>query len=309
MKMKECGALFVIRASCIVQCLVVFSALLLFGSYESRATTDESRNVQAVGVLVLAHGGSARWNRAVEIAVRQARLTQPTEVAFGMGMHEPEAQAIQHAVDQLERRGIARLIVVPFLVSSSSDVLRQYQYVLGLRADGPWQEHVKPLTLHVPVVMAGALDADPLVAAVLTERAKDLSRKAQQETVMLVAHGPVSEEDNARWLGMMEQLAQEIQTQAGFHAVIPVTLRDDAPKEVREEAVRQMREVVKTGSEHGRVLVVPLLLAEGGIEQKIPKALKGLPYVFRGKTLLPHLHLSQWIAQQVASVPESIVLK
>ena len=271
-----------------------------------------------IGVLVLAHGGSARWNRAVEVAVQQARLTQPTEVAFGMGMHEPEGQTIQHAVDQLQRRGIARLIVVPFLVSSSSEVLRQYQYLFGLRDHGPWEDHVKPLILHVPIVMTGAMDDGPLVAAVLAERAKDLSRKPEQETVMLVGHGPVSNEDNAQWLAMMDQLAQEIKAHATFQAVIPVTLRDDASREVREEAVDHMRNVVKTSSQHGRVLVVPLLLAEGGIEQKIPKALKGLRYVFRGKTLLPHPNLSQWIAQQVetatalrsdASVPELIVLK
>ena len=48
-----------------------------------------------------------------------------------------------------------------------------------------------------------------------------------------------------------------------------------------------------------RALVVPLLIASGGIEQKIPKLLSGLPYAYDGEALLPNPKLSRWIARQV----------
>jgi len=259
-----------------------------------------------IGVLVLAHGGSEQWNRVVEDAVAQAQLAHPTQIVFGMGMHAHEVHALQRAVDQLEQRGVTRIAVIPLLVSSASEVMRQFQYLLGLRADGPWQEEVKPITIHGSLVMTGTLFDDPAsVAYVLHERALELSRNAQEETVLLVAHGPNEEEENRQWLSVMASLAQHIRQHGGFRSVIPVTMRDDAPKPILEEATRQMRALVSQHSRQGRVLVVPVLLAPGGIEAKIPQRLKGLTYAYNGKTLLPHPKLAQWMAQQVERVSAS----
>ena len=253
-----------------------------------------------VGVLILAHGGSERWNQVVEETVAQAQLSEPTEIVFGMGMHPHEVQALQGAVDRLQQRGVTRMVVVPMLVSSASEVMRQFHYLLGMRPDGPWQEHVKPVTLHVTPTMTSTLfDDPPVVAEILLERALELSHNPQEETVLLVAHGPNAEEDNQQWLSAMARIAQQLREQGDFRAVLPVTMRDDAPKPIQEEATRQMRALVREHSAEGRVLVVPVLLAQGGIEAKIPRRLRGLTYAYTGKTLLPHPKLAQWIAQHV----------
>lgn len=260
---------------------------------------DTSAYAAEVGVLVLAHGGSRRWNRQVEAAIRKAQLAYPTEIVFGMGMHPGEVHAVQWAVDELQRQGARRIIAVPLLVSSYSEVARQYQYLLGLRDRGMWEETVRPVARHVPLEMARALDEDPVVGEVLLDRARELSRAPTEESVVLVAHGPVSDEDDARWLVSMGRVAQHLQQAGQFRAVVPVTLRDDAPHAVRAEAESRLREVVFQHSQQGRVLVVPLLIANGGIEHKIPKALKGLRYAYSGKALLPHDKLSQWVARRV----------
>ena len=256
-------------------------------------------SAQEIGVLVLAHGGSAQWNRTVERTVAEANLGSPTEIAFGMGMHPEEVEGFQAAVDRLQGRGVSRIVIVPLLVSSTSEVMRQFQYLFGLRDHGSWETGVKPLARRVPIAMAGALDDDPLVAEVLLERALELSRTPEREAVILVAHGPTAEEDNARWLDAMGRLAERIRQQGRFRLVIPVTLRDDAPKPVRDQATRAMRELVQQQAEEGAVLVVPLLLAGGGIEGKIPQRLRGLHYLYRGRTLLPDPRLSRWLAEQV----------
>lgn len=252
-----------------------------------------------IGVLILAHGGSRQWNRAVETTVAQAHLIYPTEIAFGMGMHPEEVQAFQRAIRRLERRKISRLVVVPLLVSSSSEVMRQFQYLFGLREHGPWEAHVQTLALQTPITMTRPLDDDPLVAEVLAERAAQLSRSPQEEIVVLVAHGPSSDEDEIRWLEAMERLAGQVQERGGFREVVSSTMRDDAPKPVQEEAIRRMRELIERCSRQGRTLVVPLLLANGGIETKIPKRLEGLTYIYGGQALLPHDKLALWIAHQV----------
>ena len=65
-----------------------------------------------------------------------------------------------------------------------------------------------------------------------------------------------------------------------------------------------MREMVREQSKMGRTLVIPLLLASGGVEAKIPQRLKGLAYEYRGEALLPHPKLAEWIAGRVnAAMP------
>lgn len=252
-----------------------------------------------IGVLVLAHGGTAEWNRLVEQAVAQAKLTQPTAVAFGMGMHPSEVQEIQRGVRKLEERGVSRIVVVPLLISSASEMMRQFQFLLGLRPDGPWAANVKPVDHHAAFVLTPPLDDDPIVSGILLDRALELSQTPSAEAVVLIAHGPVSDEDNAQWLAVMDRLAGRLQRQGHFRAVVPVTMRDDAPKAAQDRATEEMRRVVLEQSRQGRTLVVPLLLATGGIEVKIPLRLKGLTYVYRGRTLLPHPKLAEWIVARV----------
>ncbi|HAM40769.1 MAG TPA: hypothetical protein DDX89_04300 [Candidatus Omnitrophica bacterium] len=251
-----------------------------------------------VGVLVVAHGGNNRWDGLVRKAVAQARLDVPVQVAFGMGMHQAEGRAFQDAVNRLQRRGIERLVVIPLLVSSHSEVFRQYAYLFGVQAVGEWNE-VAPLQVKVPVVMGKALDDDALVAEMLLERAARLSRTPSEETVILVGHGPVSDEEASRWLEVMGRLGEEVKSRGAFAEVLSALLRDDAPAPIKEEASRRFREAVRQAGEQRRALVVPLLIASGGIEQKIPKLLSGLPYAYDGEALLPNPKLSRWIARQV----------
>jgi len=262
---------------------------------------------RTIGVVVLAHGGSRRWNQTVRRTVAQAKLSVPTEVVFGMGMHPHEVDQLQQAVERLERRGARRLVVVPLLISSSSEVMRQFQYLFGLREHGPWEAMVRPLTLRTPILMTGPLEDDPAVAEVLVERAQRLSRSPQEEAVVLVAHGPTSDDDDARWHETMERLAAAVRVRGGFQAVIPVTMRDDAPTPVQEAATARMRAVVEECSRRGRTLVVPLLIARGGIEAKIPQRLTGLAYAYRGEALLPHPSIVQWLTRQVEQAAETLL--
>lgn len=279
------------------RCCLALACLLLL---PLAVSAEEART----GVLVLAHGGSNKWNGIVRKAVRQAKIKAPVEVALGMGMHRQEAGQFQDAVDRLERKGIGRIVVVPLLASSHSEVYRQFEYLLGLRAEAAWPE-VKPLRLEVPAVMRPALDADPVVGEILLERAKALSRQPAEETVILIAHGPNEEADNALWLADMRQLQERVKSGGGFRNVISLTLRDDAPKAVQDEATQALRQAVQQASGQGRALVVPLLIAQGGIERKIPERLAGLSYQFTGQTLLPHPKLSAWIAEQARGIAES----
>ena len=100
---------------------VVASLLLALGVVSPYAAVASAHSVDSsTGILVLAHGGSSQWDRTVRQAVHQARLRQPTELVFGMGMHSHEVAKMQQALERLRRRGIQRLVVIPLPVSSFS---------------------------------------------------------------------------------------------------------------------------------------------------------------------------------------------
>jgi sirohydrochlorin ferrochelatase len=253
----------------------------------------------SIGVLVLAHGGSQRWNAAVEQAVASANLPHPVRIAFGMGMHGNEVELLQAAVSALESEDVSRIVAIPFLVSSASEVMRQYEYLLGLQPRGPWEDHAKPVAVRVPITLTEPLNDDPVVAEVLLERAREVSTDPSAETVVLIAHGPNTDQDNARWIAAMDKLAHTIRQAGGFKEVVPATMRDDAEKSVLDAAIAGMRAAVEKADEQGTAIVVPVMIANGGVDEKIPPRLEGLDFVYQPKALLPHPALSAWIARRV----------
>lgn len=255
---------------------------------------------QRPGVLILAHGGNDAWNTSVRDAVHLAGVPYPTDIAYGMGMREQEVAQIREAVARLQARGITELLVVPLLVSSHSEVYRQYEYLFGLRRASPWPHHTpQPLALDLSVRLSAPLDGHPYVAEVVLDRARHLSQDPAHEVVVLVAHGPNNAQDNDAWLLMLRSVALFVQQRGNFFRVDVATLRDDAPWLTRHQATQTLRRLVSQASRTHRVLVVPFLLARGGIEEKIPRRLHGLTYTFTGETLLPHPRVAAWIRDAV----------
>lgn len=252
------------------------------------------------GVLLLAHGGSPGWNKEIErLAEDIRREGLVVEVAFGMG----EAEAIERAARRLQEAGAERAVALPLFISSDSEVMDQIKFALGQRKSGSEaiENHggkkaaYRRANLKIPVRLMSALNAHPLVAEILLERVRAISKNPEKETIVLVGHGPNSAQYNRRWLSGMKRLASRIQKEGGFRKVLCATLREDAEAPVKEKARRNLRGLVQEASQKGEVLVIPHLIAQGGIEQQIPRALSGLSYKWDGKTLLPHKNILLWV--------------
>ena len=273
--------------------------------------------VEAQGVLLLAHGGRDDWNREVLELASQVDSTLPIEVAFGMA----NKGTIQEAVERLAERNVTEIVAVPLFISSHSSVMRATEYLLGSRDEAPPQleafarmgarraaagsggdpgfDWTTPIEAAVPISVATALDGHALVAEILLSRALDLSRQPDEEVVVVVAHGPTSEEDNDLWLGNMGTLVERIRSRTRFSRIEYLTVRDDASDPVREQATTELRAVVEGAVEEGKsVLIVPLLLSYGGIEVGIRRRLEGLPYSMASQALLPDERLSEWVLMQ-----------
>jgi sirohydrochlorin ferrochelatase len=289
-------------------------ALIALSSVPARTQPRE------VGIVLLAHGGSARWNQTVGDLRAQVDERAPTEMALGMATRA----TIQAAVDRLTARGVREIVAVPLFISSHSSVVDSTAYLLGARADAPpdlavfarmnhgaapaagdHAEHAdtatkvdgtRPVASTVPIRMAKALDDHPIVADILVSRAGSLRRDPAREAVVLVAHGPVPDADNALWLADMGRLAVRVRSAMPFAQVEAITVRDDAPAAVRDAATAELRGLVtRLSNGETRVLIVPLLLSYGGIEAGIRKRLEGLEYTMAAQGVMPDDRVRQWV--------------
>lgn len=288
--------------------LTALSAILVLGSSSAAGQTGPA------GTLLVAHGGSAEWNAQVQQLGAGARLAGPIEICYIMG---PEAAThlFQDAVARLVAKGVSRVVVVPLLVSSHSEHYEQIRWLAGATDSlSPiMQEHThhaghERAQVTVPIVVAPALDDSPAMAAVLAERGLALVRgDVSKRALFLVGHGPNSAEDYAAWMTNLRRVADSVRARSGFRDVRVDVVRDDAPAEVRSEAVTRVRELISlqymlTGD---TVAVVPVLISRGRISREtFMQDLAGLPVVYSGDPLLPHPALSHWLEGRVADAQQ-----
>lgn len=156
----------------------------------------------------------------------------------------------------------------------------------------------EPVRSEATIRMTPALDRHPVVAAILTSRAREISRDPQNEVAIVVAHGPEDEASNIKWLGDMKAISDAIAAQLPFARVEFQTVRDDADPAIRERAAKELRaRVEQAASEKRTALIVPLLLSFGGIESGIRKRLDGLQDTMARGALLPDDRLAGWILE------------
>lgn len=312
-----------IKAVGVVASILVFT----FSTFAQHGHGSPGISKSETGVLILAHGGAKNWNEEVVKLAATIDKTMPTETAFGMATK----RNIQTAVDKLVARGAKRIVAVPLFISSHSSVITSTEYLLGARAEAPsalaifakmdhgsggshGESHgahgekkpeaadygTTPVKTTVPILVTSALNGHAIVADILLSRAKALSKDAKKDVVILVAHGPVRDEENNKWLADMKTLVGFMQPKSDFKRIDYLTVRDDAPEPIRSQATADLRAVVqKAKDEDSNVLIVPLLLSYGGIEKGIVKRLEGMDYKMTDQALLPDDRLAEWVMLSV----------
>lgn len=285
-------------------------------SQDANSKPGDKTTTAKTGILLLAHGGRQNWNDEVNKLAAQVNGTVPVEVAFGMATRSN----IQSAIDRLAARNVKEIVAVPLFVSSHSSVITSTEYLLGARAVAPPElaiyakmdhshgahhasqpnqpavDPTAPVKSPVPIRMASALNRHPIVSEILLSRALSISREPDREVIIVVAHGPVSEQENAKWLADMAALVEPMKRANKFRRIEYLTVRDDAPEPIRSQATAELRSIVERATGEGnKVLIVPLLMSYGGIEEGIKKRLEGLDYTICKQALLPDERLARWV--------------
>lgn len=335
----------------------IITKTLLALSLSVPITATQAQQDTDLGVLVMAHGGSAEWNQGILETVAPLTADFTLEVAFGMA----DAVSLQDAVTRLEQRGAERIAVVRLFISGESWYERTEQ-ILGMIEGAPSREQaaladeyahhamsspettaqvdglaaatrqvaaVDPHAGHTMPVAAqdvseemettgtmvhsmefwqidthaqfalskpGLAEAEQM-GEVLLERANTLSKNPAQEDVLILAHGPGDDEENARWIGFIEARAQRIRDTHAFANVKVATLREDW-EDKRVAAEQEVRAFVTNANAAGRsAIVIPYRVHGFGPYATV---LEGLDYVSNEQGLIPHEGVTRWIAEQVS---------
>ena len=112
----------------------------------------------------------------------------------------------------------------------------------------------------------------------LLDRATALSQDASRETVVLVADGPKDEADARRWIATLQPIADLVRDRGRFGRTEIRLLREDAPREVREAALSELRGTIEQAAVDGTAIVVPVLVSQSRAVSRIPEILDGLSF-------------------------------
>ncbi|MCF6301264.1 MAG: hypothetical protein L3J52_09140, partial [Proteobacteria bacterium] len=119
------------------------------------------------------------------------------------------------------------------------------------------------------------------------------------------------EQDNKNWVKEIDNLADQIRAiqsekEDRFKQIFGLTVRDDADPAIYQQAKEQLRTLVYQSGKDGEVIVIPLLLSQGGIEYRYVERLEGLNYKWSGKALLPHPNITKFIKLSVENALSQI---
>jgi len=146
-------------------------------------------------------------------------------------------------------------------------------------------------------VTLGGIEAHPLLAEAMADRAKELSTDPPKETVILLSHGTESNEANDYWMNNLETIAEYIQSGSPvkYRDVKYYTWREDWPDK-REKSVEVIRGMVEEASvDGGTAIVIPVRTTGEGHERKY---LEGLEYKL-GSGFAPHPNYVKWVEEKI----------
>jgi sirohydrochlorin cobaltochelatase len=253
------------------------------------------------GLLIVAHGAGPEWNARVRQTTAMVAWPRgPVATAFLMGA-EKETAGWDSAAAELVRGGAREIVVVPFMVSSFGAHYRQIRFYAGELDEMPAElaahDHGTPPARAVPMRVTSALDGAPELGLVLRDRWRALPDTDRRRALMLVAHGPSTDEEARLWVSQLEAAAAGIEREGRIPVEIGL-LRDDAPAPMRAAAIAKIHEQVRAlvTTPGDSVTVMPVLISSGRIDRvTIPKDLTGLPVRYSPMVLAPHELLARWI--------------
>jgi len=258
----------------------------------------ETKNSGRIGVLALAHGFKEEGNQQFRTAFGPTGSVYPTTYAFGMAMMTSDH--IQSAVTALEDAGAETIIVLPTTTADNSTLVRQWDYIFG-KIDQSAYLDVPRVQSEARLIWSDTPTGHPIMASIMLDYARELSKNPANELVIIMGHGPQSKEDNEKELEILSRHAEYLKREGGFMDVKFGNVQDDSPKALRAANVAMIRGWAQAALDEGHdVIAVSTALTYSGVVGRMQRDVEGVA-IFNDKGLMEHPRFAQWIDQVVAS--------
>jgi hypothetical protein len=235
--------------------ILTISFLGLWRAVESIAAADP-------GLLIIAHGArSESWNDPVlEFGEKVAReaIKQGRFKAVRTAMLEAAQPDVPRAVAELEAAGCDRIVAVPLLIAPSGHSHFDVPTVLGIYCSAEVNAAIEEeggavARPKVPIILTQTIDAETL-CAFAADQVRQLSRNADEEAVVVIAHG------DADHHGLVDNLMRRITTYCCGQAGIDYG--DWAFVEVGQSYIQEgIPSIVEAARHKKRVLVVGMYVS------------------------------------------------
>ena len=141
----------------------------------------------------------------------------------------------------------------------------------------------------------------PYIGEIIRDLAMTASDNPADEALLIIGHGPSDAEDNVKELAILNEQAEWIKEDAGFDRILAANVQDDAPVEMREANVANIRKWVTDAQADGKkVIVKSTVLTEAGVIQKLKKDVEDLGVTFVDTGLMMHPRFIDWLNEVMA---------
>lgn len=286
----------------------------------SAAPRAKAAEEPAYGVLVLAYGVGGSWRK--DLAALRAQLKGHALESVERVEGSPDGVGVQRALDKLQSRRVGKIVAVPLATISGSPSIDEARYLFGIREEPvadrpdarqkemeapraagkralvlpPDGRRLKRLTSRVPLVLAATIDRSPVLAEILADRAKALTRDPARDSVVLVGVGPRSDAALASWKASASAVAEQVRRKGGFRKAAAVAVRGGVRAGQRDKDREELRATFRALASEGRVVAVPLAPDASLVERLLKRDLGNAAYRWDGKGLLGDRRLLDWIA-------------
>ena len=288
-----------------------------------------------IGVIYMPHGSDYNWNHSMSAAIDELRDKYMFEDAFSMseiGVVEPAVRRLEErgargivvlrifSLESSFKKGTEQMLgltgekpsgYAQHASAGHGDAHGSSRHGSGQAADSGHGGHSgghghghghghggsSRIASDAVFVTLGGIEAHPLLAAAMADRAKELSTDPPKETVILLSHGTESDEANDYWMNNLKTIAEYIQSSSPvkYRDVKFYTWREDWPDK-REKSVEVIRAMVEEASvDGGTAIVIPVRTTGEGHERKY---LEGLEYKL-GSGFAPHPNYVKWVEEKI----------
>lgn len=247
------------------------------------------------GVLLVDHG-SAGPERAEAVRKLASEVDLGVPIAVAFNEHPLENETISAGIARLLDQGVNNMVVVTLFTGSTVDHDEVRENVYSARQDLNQTKilHKTPIHMGLHVTISGPIDDSLLIAELLLDRAREVSKDEENETLVICPWGSSTYFEYSEL--QAKSLAEKIDEISDF--------KDVRYGFLEYQGCPNIRETVEEAQEGPVIVVTANSMGSSYVDGEVADRLEGLNYTYNGRgfygypdNVNPHPNMAQWVEQ------------